>query len=113
MWLWLAGIVGAFLTALYSFRMIFITFYGEAKTQPTFNPGKLMTFPLVILAVLSLIGGFFELPVSIGNIHLFSNLINNTLPVVVTKDKENLEYIFQIVSGIIALTGIYLAYLSI
>jgi len=29
--LWLAGIIGALLTALYSFRMIFIAFYGEAK----------------------------------------------------------------------------------
>ena len=111
MWLWLAGIAGAFLTALYSFRMIFITFFGEVKTQPTFNPGKLMTVPLIILAVLSLIGGFFELPESFGNFHLFSNLIDNTLPVVITNDKENIEYIFQIVSGIIALTGIYLAYL--
>ena len=83
--LWLAGITGALLTALYSFRMIFITFYGEAKTQPTFLPGKLMTVPLIILAVLSLVGGFIELPASIGNIHLFSNLVDNTLPAVVTK----------------------------
>ena len=43
--LWLAGIFGAFMTALYSFRMIFITFYGEAKTEPSFLPGKLMTSP--------------------------------------------------------------------
>src|SRR5674536_89063 len=46
--LWLAGIVGALLTALYSFRMIFITFYGDAKTEPSFIPGKLMTDPLSI-----------------------------------------------------------------
>ena len=38
--LWLAGITGAFLTALYSFRMIFITFYGVAKTEPSFLPGE-------------------------------------------------------------------------
>jgi NADH-quinone oxidoreductase subunit L len=109
--LWLAGIVGAFLTALYSFRMIFITFYGEAKTQPTFSPGKLMTVPLIILAVLSLVGGFIELPRSFGNIHLFSNLVDNTLPMVVTKDIDNQELLFQSLSAIIALTGIYIAYL--
>jgi NADH-quinone oxidoreductase subunit L len=109
--LWLAGIIGAFLTALYSFRMIFITFYGEAKTQPSFLPGKLMTVPLIILSVLSLVGGFIELPASIGNIHLFSNLVENTLPAIVTKEEEHSELLFQILSGVVALIGIYLAYL--
>jgi NADH-quinone oxidoreductase subunit L len=109
--LWLAGIIGALLTALYSFRMIFITFYGEAKTQPTFIPGKLMTIPLIILAALSLFGGFVELPASIGNIHLFSNLVDNTLPTVVIKAGENKEFLFQLLSAIIALAGIYIAYI--
>ncbi len=110
-WLWIAGIIGALLTALYSFRMIFITFYGEAKTQPTFVPGKLMTFPLIILAVLSLVGGFIELPESFGHIHFFSNLVDLTLPAVVVQNKENLELLFQAFSTVIVLIGIYLAYL--
>jgi len=109
--LWLGGFIGALLTTLYSFRMIFITFYGEAKTEPAFIPGKLMTVPLIILAVLSLVAGFVELPASIGNIHLFSNLVDNTLPVVVVKAGENQEILFQLLSAIIALAGIYIAYL--
>ncbi len=109
--LWLAGITGALLTALYSFRMIFITFYGEAKTEPVFTPGKLMTFPLIILAVLSIIGGFVEMPASIGNIHLFSKLVDNTLPAVVAAGGEGQELLFQALSAIIALSGIYIAYL--
>ena len=109
--LWLAGIIGALLTALYSFRMIFITFYGEAKTQPVFSPGKLMTVPLIILAVLSLVGGFVEMPSSIGNIHLFSELVGNTLPAVVTKTGEGQEIVFQVLSAIIALSGIYIAFI--
>jgi NADH-quinone oxidoreductase subunit L len=109
--LWLAGFIGALLTALYSFRMIFITFFGEAKTEPSFLPGKLMTIPLIILAVLSLIGGFVELPASIGNIHLFSNLVDTTLPAVVTKGEDHNELLFQALSAIIALSGIYIAYL--
>jgi NADH-quinone oxidoreductase subunit L len=108
--LWLAGITGALLTALYSFRMIFITFYGEAKTEPSFLPGKLMTIPLIILAVLSLIGGFIELPESFGHFHVFSNLVQNTLPGVVTKEAHN-ELLLQAVSALIALSGVYTAYL--
>jgi NADH-quinone oxidoreductase subunit L len=109
--LWLAGIIGALLTALYSFRMIFITFYGETKTQPSFLPGKLMTVPLIVLAVLSIVGGFVELPASIGNIHLFSDLVDNTLPVIVTKGQEYSELMFQMLSAIVTLAGIYLAYI--
>jgi len=108
--LWLAGIVGAFLTALYSFRMIFITFFGEAKTEPVFREGKLMTIPLIILAVLSVVGGFIELPASMGTVHIFSDLVNNTLPGIVIKKVENVEWLFQLVSAMIALSGIFLAY---
>ena len=108
--LWLAGIVGAFLTALYSFRMIFITFYGKIKTEPSFNAGRFMTVPLIILAVLSVLGGFIELPASLGNIHLFSDLVNNTLPAVAIRNVEHMEWLFQILSSLIALSGIYLAY---
>ena len=109
--LWLAGLVGAFLTALYSFRMIFITFYGEAKTQPSFIPGKLMIIPLVILAGLSIIGGFIELPETMGNFHLFSNLVNHTLPVAMIHESGNLEMLFQLISAVTALCGIYVAWL--
>jgi NADH-quinone oxidoreductase subunit L len=108
--LWLAGIVGAFLTALYSFRMIFITFYGEAKTEPSFLPGKMMTLPLIILSILSIFGGFIELPASLGNIHLFSNLVDNTLPAIVTGKEEHSELFFQIISSLVSLSGVYLAY---
>jgi NADH-quinone oxidoreductase subunit L len=109
--LWVAGAVGAMLTALYSFRMIFITFYGKAKTEPSFQPGKLMTVPLIILAVLSLIAGFVEIPGSMGNIHLFSSLVENTLPVIVVSASQGQELLFQLLSAIIAVTGIYLAWL--
>ena len=108
--LWVAGITGAFLTALYSFRMIFITFFGEAKTQPAFLPGKTMTTPLIILAALSVLGGFVELPESIGNIHLFSSLVDSTLPAVVVKEAGHSEILFQSLSAVIVLAGIYLAY---
>jgi NADH-quinone oxidoreductase subunit L len=109
--LWIAGVIGAILTALYSFRMIFLTFYGEAKTQPVFVPGKLMTIPLIILAFLSLVGGFVELPASFGNVRIFSNLVDLTLPAVIVQKHENLEILFQLLSAIIVLAGIYLAYL--
>ncbi len=76
--LWVAGITGALITALYSFRMIFITFYGETKTEPSFVPGKLMSIPVTILALLSVTGGYIDTPGFLGNIQFFSNLEDNT-----------------------------------
>ncbi len=45
-WLWLAGIAGALITSLYTFRMIFLTFFGELKIEPKHKPGILMGIPL-------------------------------------------------------------------
>jgi len=111
LWLWLAAIAGAFITSLYTFRMVFLTFYGNAKTIPLHNPGKLMTVPLIILAVLSLVGGFIEFSLPVGHIHLFTGLLSKTLPDVVIVKDINWEPMFQVLSGIISLSGIYLAYL--
>ena len=63
-WLWAAGLAGALLTSLYSFRMVFLTFFGEAKTGVNGKTGIVMSVPIVILAVLSLTGGFVELPLT-------------------------------------------------
>ncbi|MFT5693662.1 MAG: NADH-quinone oxidoreductase subunit L, partial [Oceanicoccus sp.] len=63
-WLWFGGLVGALLTAIYSFRLVFVVFYGEAKTEPDKVPGKRMAIPLILLCVLALVGGFFTIPVA-------------------------------------------------
>src|SRR5690606_22960666 len=60
--LFAAALLGAFITSVYTARMVFLTFFGEAKSQVGNRPGMLMTFPLAVLAVLSLVGGFIELP---------------------------------------------------
>ncbi len=109
-WLWLAGIAGAFITSLYTFRMIFLTFFGEMKTEPKHKPGPLMTIPLVVLGILSLVGGFIEIPENLGNIHLFSGFLNRMLPLVTLRNQVAPEWIFQVISGLIALGGLWLAY---
>ncbi|MEI6766315.1 MAG: NADH-quinone oxidoreductase subunit L [Bacteroidota bacterium] len=108
--LWLAGIVGAFLTSLYTFRMVFITFYGETKTEPTKIPGKLMMVPLIILAVLSVIAGFIELPGNFGVTRIFSNMMETTLPAIAESAHSNMEFIFQLIAAIVTIAGIWLAY---
>jgi NADH-quinone oxidoreductase subunit L len=63
-WLWAGGVLGALLTAIYSFRLVFVVFFGEANTEPDKQPGWRMSGPLIILIVLSMIGGYFTLPLA-------------------------------------------------
>ena len=63
-WLWAGALLGAFLTALYSFRLVFLVFFGEAKTEPDRQPGWRISWPLAILCVFSLLGGWIALPLA-------------------------------------------------
>lgn len=111
LWLWLAGIVGAFLTSLYTFRMVFITFFGDTGTEPTHKPGRLMIIPISILAVLSLLGGFIELPESWAHLQIFSHTLSDVLPTVSILQESIPEIVFQIASAVVAISGIYIAWL--
>ena len=62
--LWGAGALGALLTSIYSFRLVFIVFFGEVKTPPSEPAGWLMAAPLIVLMALSILGGFIPAPVS-------------------------------------------------
>jgi NADH-quinone oxidoreductase subunit L len=71
--LWAIGLIAAGLTAFYVFRMIFMTFYGHARYNHEAVPHvhespALMTVPLMILAVLSTIGGLIGIP------HVFNKI---------------------------------------
>ncbi len=61
--LWLFGVAGAFMTGLYSFRLYFLVFWGEKTHDGHEVMGLHLQGPLVILAILSLIGGYFAIPV--------------------------------------------------
>src|SRR6201993_1610960 len=60
--LWIAGMVGALLTSLYTFRVIFRVFFGPLGTPVTKRPGYAMTVPLLVLAFLSIVGGYMKEP---------------------------------------------------
>ncbi|MGC8824988.1 MAG: NADH-quinone oxidoreductase subunit L [Bacteroidales bacterium] len=108
--LWSMATAGAFITSLYTFRMIFITFFGQEKSQIHHLPGKTMTIPLIVLAILTTFGGYIELPHNIAHIQLFSDFLTSTLPAVSLKTALPSEGLFQIIVAILSLTGIWLAY---
>jgi NADH-quinone oxidoreductase subunit L len=78
--LWLAGLVGAALTSLYAFRVVFTAFFGEEKTPVSKKPVLSMKIPLAILSVFSLGAGFIELPKIVGSWSFFTDLLQKALP---------------------------------
>lgn len=110
-WFWLVGVVGAFLTALYSFRMVFVTFFGRPHHEVAHRPGLAMLLPLVVLAVFAVIAGFVELPGYLGHLTLFSDFLAPTFPeTLVTHEDIQLELLSPIAAGVVSLLGVYLAY---
>ena len=61
-WLWGGALLGALVTALYSFRLVFTVFFGPAQTEPDRRPGWRMVLPLALLGALALAGGHIALP---------------------------------------------------
>ena len=61
--LWLGGVAGAFMTALYSFRLYFLVFYGKKTSDGHEVMGLHLQGPLVVLAILALVGGLIHIPV--------------------------------------------------
>jgi len=57
--LWIMGVATAFMTAFYMFRMWFMTFTGERRSEgKSHESPKVMTIPLIILATLAVVSGF-------------------------------------------------------
>lgn len=77
--LWLVAAVAAGMTAFYMFRALFMTFFGESRVDPhvehhIHESPKIMTVPLMVLAFLSIVGGYVGIPHVLGganHIHEF------------------------------------------
>jgi NADH-quinone oxidoreductase subunit L len=110
-WLWVAGLVGALLTSIYTFRMVFLTFFGDLQRRPTGRSGWRLNLPLVVLAVLAIVAGFVELPETLGDKPYFSAFMHAVLPPVMNLPARAGEMMrLQIVAGLVSLAGIYLAW---
>ena len=110
--IWLVGLVTALLTAIYIFRALFVAFWGKPKDKKAWDQAhespRIMVVPLVILALLALVGGYIGIP------HLswvegwlepaFHSSVAGHAAGGVT------EWVLMAVSALVALGGIALAY---
>lgn len=118
--LWGLGFVGALFTAFYMFRMLFLTFYGQFRgsvkhAQHLHESPVQMTAPLIVLAVLSVVGGVINLPSALGGGHWLANFLSpiftysNAVVPEVHLD-HNTEYILMAISAVAAIVMAIFAY---
>jgi NADH-quinone oxidoreductase subunit L len=79
--LYVLALAGALLTSFYMFRLLYLVFFGEqrlAGVHPHESP-KVMTVPLMILAVLSVFGGFLNIPSLFGGDSKFGTFLQSAV----------------------------------
>jgi NADH-quinone oxidoreductase subunit L len=107
------GLLGSFITALYAFRLVFTVFWGEKRHSLPRKKSFTLEIPLIILAVLSLTAGFVNLPENFGS-HLqwLEQSFHNSLLVNNHQGNHSGEWLFQVISSIVVVLGIFLAYVT-
>jgi NADH-quinone oxidoreductase subunit L len=121
--LWLIGFVTAGMTAFYMFRLFFLTFSGYSRADEhvekhVHESPPSMTVPLMVLAGLSIIGGWIGWPGSLGGENRFERFLEPVLTGVVTETGAikiahhglAKEIFLMVLSLSIAGAGIWLAY---
>jgi NADH-quinone oxidoreductase subunit L len=111
-WLWIVGFVGVLLTSTYIFRLIFLAFLGEPGAHVEREPGLRVKIPLIVLAVLSIAGGWVELPPTLGSHPWFSSFLAGSVPVAAPESHPaHGEALLEVVAALDALVGIGFAWL--
>jgi len=121
--LWFVGFITAGMTAFYMFRLVFLTFFGYSRADEhaekhIHESPPAMTVPLVILAVLSVIGGWIGWPAALGGSNRFEKFLEPIMYRAVAETESTnaaqqstaTEYLLMFASIGIAVAGIWLAY---
>jgi NADH-quinone oxidoreductase subunit L len=119
--LWVIGFITAGMTAFYMFRLVNMTFFGTSRVDHEVehhiheSPSS-MTVPLMILAGLSIVGGWVGWPESLGGSDRFAHFL---APVMASHAEDateaaatsaSTEYLLMFLSVAVGVAGIWLAY---
>ncbi len=116
--LWLMGIVAAGCTAFYMFRLVSLTFEGSPRWRHDMHPHEApltMTIPLILLAVLSVVGGIAGWPASLGGGNALEQWLEPVFEGAALRmpmghhGVEPVEYLLMALSVAVAAGGILLA----
>jgi NADH-quinone oxidoreductase subunit L len=117
---WVIAVIGAMFTSFYMFRMMYLTFNGSFRgttdqEHHLHESPASMTIPLIVLAVLSALGGLIGIPAVLGGTHWLENFLAPVFEVsksktsVLTLDHTT-EYVLMALSVTAALVSMLYAY---
>jgi NADH-quinone oxidoreductase subunit L len=116
-WLWALGMVTVGLTALYMFRLLFMTFYGASRVDATkathvHESPPVMAVPLIVLAIFSAIGGWVGLPEGFLWGDVFERFLTPIAPTIVSSHggAAMSPLVGDSISLALALSGIVIAW---
>jgi NADH-quinone oxidoreductase subunit L len=78
--LWTLGLMGAFLTAFYTFRLFFVVFCGPAQSEPKANAPRIMVYTLSALVLLAALSGLPEFIKTVTGTEGFYDFLNTAMP---------------------------------
>jgi NADH-quinone oxidoreductase subunit L len=118
--IWVMGLVGAALTAFYMFRLTFMTFYGENRSdhharEHLHESPAIMVYPLIILALLAAIFGVVGWPEALGGVHRFDQWLapvfggGHHAPAAEVAHDYSTERLLMVISLSVAVVGILIA----
>ncbi len=116
-WWWGFAGLGAMFTAIYMCRLLYVTFFGEFRgtheqAHHLHESPKVMTVPLMILAVLSIAGGFLNTPhfLGLGNEQWLAHWFSNVIPLNEMHLEHSTEWTLMIFTTSLAVVIIIVSY---
>ncbi|PSR56604.1 NADH-quinone oxidoreductase subunit L [Adhaeribacter arboris] len=124
--MWAFGVFASFMTAFYMFRLLYLTFFGtfrgtEEQRHHLHESPSSMTLPLIILAILSTIGGFMGMPAVFGARHYLADFLSpvfnnariaNPTMFEAAELSHSTEYMLMAISVGVAVLAIIVAYIT-
>ncbi len=111
------ALFAALLTAFYMFRLYFVTFTGSFRgthdqEHHLHESPAAMTFPLIVLAILSVIGGYVGVPEVLGGHHELAGYLSPVVKSVEHHLDHNTEYMLMGLSTILVVISISFAWMK-
>jgi len=113
--LWALLLVGAFMTAFYTFRLVFLAFFGGPRmpkevAHHIHESPAVMTLPLVVLAILTVVAGLaVGIPSSQGT--AFAHFLAPVLPLEEAEHSAGVAFSLLVLSALVAIAGVALAWM--
>jgi NADH-quinone oxidoreductase subunit L len=113
--LWALLVVGAFMTAFYTFRLVFLAFFGGPRmpkevAHHIHESPAVMTLPLVVLAILTVVAGLaVGIPSSQGT--AFAHFLAPVLPLEEAEHSAGVAFSLLVLSALVAIAGVALAWM--